>query len=68
MTVPCAASLQAGGTIINGISAIDSNETATVDGVPGLNHRDPVDGAHRLHGRGGRTNSVYVPPGGTWIL
>ena len=61
-------SLQSGGTVINGISAIDCNETATVTGFPAsttvVSSATPVVTTVVETG----TNSVYVPQGGTWTI
>jgi uncharacterized repeat protein (TIGR01451 family) len=68
MTVRVLPSLQAGGTIINGISAIDSNETATVTGFPASTTVVPSTAPIVSTVVEIGTNSVYVPQGGTWTI
>ena len=68
MTVRVSSSLPAGGTIINGTSAIGSDQTATVTGSPAattvVGAAAPTISAVVETG----SNSIYIPVGGNWTI
>ena len=68
MTVHLTASPSAGAVIINGSSAIDSNETAITTGTPAMTTAVPAAAPSITTVVETGTNSIYLLQGGRWTI
>jgi hypothetical protein len=68
MTVRASASIQAGGTIINGTSTIGSNETATTTGYPAATTVVGAAAPAITSVVETGSSSIYLPRGRTWTI